>query len=182
MKILRLLTFLAITTLSVSADIKDEIRQLSREKFKLTIETGKLFSQHKLNENAEYIELQNKSLAAAREFNKTRRDHPALKEYYAKSDAVQKKAVQARVKGDKEASSKAMREFTQIRMDLEKAAREVPELQEFQKKAVAANTAAEDKKLELLETIPEGKAHIAKIKALDAKVAELRKQLNISKP
>lgn len=182
MKALKILTILALTALSATAEIKEEIRQLSREKFKLTIETGKIFHQHKLHENEEYIELQGKAHMASREFNKTRRAHPALKDFYAKSDAAQKKMIQARINKDQKASSEATSEFTQIRMEMEKKAATLPELQEAKKKAMAANQAMEDKKLELLESTPEGKAHAEKIKALEAKIIELRKQLNIPKP
>lgn len=182
---MKLITTLAIFTFTITsavADIHQEIRQLGREKFKLTMETGKIFNQHKLHENAEYQALQQKAHLASREFNKTRRAHPALKPLYAKSDAAQKKMVKAKMDKDKSAASAAMSEFSKARMDLEKAARELPELQAAQKKAIAANKAAEDKKLELLESIPEGKAQAEKIKNLEAKIAELRKQLKVAAP
>lgn len=182
MKLIKVLTALTLTCVSVVADIKDDVRQLSREKFKLTMATVKIFNQHKLNENAEYVDLQKKALAASREFNQVRRSHPGLKEHYANSDAAQKKMVQARMNKDKEASRKAMSEFTQSRMDMEKAAAGIPELKEIQQKAIAANKASEDKKLELLESIPEGKAHAEKIKALESKIAELRKQMKLAQP
>ncbi|MBK1854875.1 hypothetical protein JO972_07880 [Verrucomicrobiaceae bacterium 5K15] len=182
MKLLHTLAILSLTLITASANIHDDIRQLSREKFKLTLQTGKIFSKHQLHENAEYEKLQSASLAASREYNQTRRAHPTLKPLYAKSDATQKKMIQARMNKDREASSAATREFTQIRMEIEKTAASIPELKAAQQKAIDANTAAEAKKLELLQTVPEGKAHAEKIEALDAKITELRKQMKLTKP
>jgi len=182
MKLITAFTILAISTISTFADINDEVIKLSQEKRTLTMQTSKLFNTHKLYENADYRALQEKAHSASREFNKTRRNHPLLKEHYAKSDAAQKKMIQARINKDKGASSKAMSEYIQSRRDLEKVASGIPELKEAQKKSIAANKAVENKQMELLESTPEGKAHVIKIKTLETKITDLRKQLQPAQP
>lgn len=182
MKRIQIITLLALSIVSAHADVRNEIRQLAREKIKLTMETNKIFNQHKLHENPEYQELQQKAHEVAREFNQTRRNHPALKDYYAKSDAAQKKMIRARMDKDKEGSRKATNEYTGIRIEMEKAASAIPELEAAKEKAAAASQAVQDKKLELLDSVPEGKTQAAKIRELEAKIVALRKQLNVPKP
>lgn len=157
--------------------VKDEVREVAREKSKLSRQVGKLFRELKLNENEGYAALEKNAFEASQLFTKTRKAHPALKEAYAKSDAAQSRMVKASLARDKEAKKIAMDDYTTARMELESSAKKIPELTEVKTKAIEANEAVQEKKKELLATTPEGSALIGQINALEEKIIELRKKL-----
>lgn len=171
----RFLFLIALAT-PVMADTKSEIRGLIREKMKLERQIIMVFSKHGLNENPEYTAVSAASLAASKAFMEARRKEPKLKPFYEASDKAQKRMIDAKLKGDKDAAKAAQSEFTQARMDLERASAELPELKEVHEKAIAANAVAQGKKLELLATVPEGKELLGQIAAMDVKIAALRKK------
>ena len=178
---LLIFSLLATLTLPAFSDIKAEIHQLSREKYKLTRQISKLFNEKKLDENPEYEATQKTAYEASRTYSKAQRSHLKLKELYTKSDAAQKKWIDARLAKDDAAVKTARSAYTQARMDIQKAARDIPELVELQNKAIEANKASQAKQKELLATTDEGKELIKKIDALDAKMAELRKKMQAAK-
>ena len=172
-----ILSLFSILTSLTYADVHAKVSQLSSEKMKLEREVSKIFNKHKLYADPEYEKLQQQAFQASQEFNKTRRSHPDLIDLYSKSDAAQKRMTKAMMDGDKTASSAARKEYSQARMELEKKARTIPELLEAQKKPQEINTLMAAKRLELLASVPEGKPIVTKIKDLEAKIAELRKQV-----
>lgn len=171
------IVFCSVFTLPASADIKEDVRKLSREKSKLSRKVSFLFREKNLSGDESYKALEAEAFAASKAFVRSRRDHPALKEAYKASDVAQDKMVKASIAKDKDAKKAAMEEYTKSRMDLEKVAKEIPELAPIQKKAIEANDAVQVKKKELLMTVPEGKALVDEINALEKKIAELRKKL-----
>lgn len=170
------IVFCSFFTLSASADIKEDVRKLSREKSKLSRKVSSLFREKQLDEDSTYKTLEAEALAASKAFVRTRRDHPALKEAYKASDVAQDQMVKASLAKDKEAKKAAMDAYTKSRMALEKVAKGIPELAPIQKKAIEANDAVKAKKMEMLKTVPEGKELIDEINALEKKITELRKK------
>lgn len=166
-----------VFAVSALADIKDDVRQLAREKSKLTRQVSKLFGEKKLGEDTVFKELQATAFAASSAFVKARKEHPVLKSAYEASDAAQGRMVKAALAKDAEGKKAAMGDYMQARQELEKASNQLPELQELQSKARVANQAVQEKKKELLATTPEGKELAGKIIALEGKITELRKKL-----
>lgn len=167
-----LVAFFALPAL---ADTKSEVRAIVKEKRKLEGEIFKVFAKHGLGEDAEYMKLRDAALAASTAFTTARKKAPELKTHYEASDAASKKMMDAMRKGDDDAKKAAQGELIDARMALEKASKDLPGLKEIQNKAIAANDLAEAKKLELLATVPEGKALLGRIAKLDAKIQRLRK-------
>lgn len=176
-KTLLVCVFFSFFTLSASADVKEDIRKLSREKSKLSSKVSSLFRENKLGEDDAYKALEAEAFAASKAFVRSRRDHPALKEAYKASDVAQDQMIKASLAKDKDARKAAMGAYTNSRMELEKIAKGIPELAPIQKKAIEANDAVNVKKKELLMTIPEGKETVDEINTLENKITELRKRL-----
>jgi len=177
--ILRLIciaVFSCIFSFSASADIKDDIRTISKEKSKLSRQVSGLFRKLQIK-NKELDVLNEKALEASKAFIQARKAHPDLKAPYKASDAARSRMVKASVDGDKDAAKAAREDFTEARMELEKVSRAIPEFTELQNKAIEANKAVQAKKKELLASTPEGKVLFDKVEVLEAKIAELRKLL-----
>ena len=163
-------------TLSATAGVKEDIWKVSKEKAKLSREVSGLFRKIKIKD-AELDALQEKAYKASVTFSKTRKKHPDLKDLYKVSDAAQTRMIKAMTAKDKEASKVAREEYVEARKELEKISQTIPELVELQKKAIEANDAVKVQKTKLLASTPEGKVLLDKMKALDAEIVELRKQL-----
>ena len=127
--------------------------------------------------DAELDALKENAHKASVHFSQTRKKHPDLKEHYKVSDAAQTRMIKAMTAKDKEASKVAREEYIEARKELEKVSRKIPELVELQQKAIDANDVVKVKEAELLAATPEGKVLVDKVKDLDAKIAELQKQL-----
>lgn len=172
----------AMFAMPASADTHQEIRDLSREKMKITMQVGKLFRDKKLGGDQAYEASKKTAFDASRAYVKAQKNHPKLKGLVAKSDAAQKKWIDARVAKDAEGAKAARKAYTDALIEIGKTARGIPELVELQQKAITASKASEEKKKELLATTPEGRELISKIDALDARIAALRKKLAGEKP
>lgn len=166
-----------LLTATASANQREQLHLLSREKIKLTVEISKLLRQYRFHENAEYKKLNNQAIQAAKTFNSTRRNHPSLQSYINKSDATQKKMIDATSAKDQSAAIAARREFSDARSDLEKATAAIPQLEALRQKAIQANHAVKIKKSALLATIPQGKTLISRMQALEEKIETLRDQM-----
>lgn len=175
-KLLSIAVFSCLLTLFASADIKEDVWKISKEKRKLTQEVSTLFRKQNIKD-ADLDALSQKAFQASQSFMKARKIHPDLKALYKKSDAAQSRMIKAAIAKDDVGKKAAREEFTQARMELEKVSRTIPELTVLQKKAIAANAAVQAKKNELLAATPEGKELFDKMNILDAKIAKLRKQL-----
>ncbi|MFK5923490.1 MAG: hypothetical protein QM496_15035 [Verrucomicrobiota bacterium] len=176
-KVIFSILFSGVFVLSAIADTNEEVHQLAKEKSKLSRQVRQLFRDKKVGENADYKELELAAFDASSAFVKTRREAPQLKSLYDASDAAQAKMVKAAVAKDEVAKKEAMGEYTNARRELEKAAREMPELKATQQKAVEANQAVQDKKKELLRALPEGNVLLEQIEALEKKIDKLRASL-----
>ena len=173
-------TFIALLSclflLPASADLKEDIWKVSKEKSKLSREFSSLFRKNKLNDK-EYDELSNKAFGAAMAFGKARKEHPDLKELNKASDVAQSKMMKAMTSKDKAASATARTEYVDSQKALQAGTVKIPEIVALQKKAMEANDAVQAKKIELISATPEGSELAKKMKALDVKIAELQKKL-----
>lgn len=168
--------FFCLFNFSASADIKDDIWKVSKEKSKLVREESTLFRKLKIKDEA-LDALQVKAFEAAQAFVKARKEHPSLKEASKASDEAKSRMLKAKMAKDKEGSKVALADYIETRKALENISSSIPELTELQNKAIEANKAVAVKKTALLAATPEGKEFLGEIEALDAKIAELRKQL-----
>jgi hypothetical protein len=174
MKFFSSVLLLAFFSVPAVADTKSEVRAVVREKGKLEREILTVFMKNGLGEDPEYVKLSEAAFAASKAFMETRRKAPELKEQYEASDAAQKKMIDAARKKDKEASKAAQGELIDARIALEKASKDLPGLKELQQKAIAANDLSGAKRLKLLATVPDGRALLDRIAAMDAKIQEVR--------
>ena len=169
-----------VMTFALSAhadDVHKEVRALSRAKAKVERKVAKEFRALKLDSDAEYQRLRDAALAEATAFSKMRREYPTLKAHYDQSDAIQSKAVKAKVAGDNAEFSRLMTEYSKARMALEIEADKIPELTAAKKSSQEAHEKAEARRLFLMKKTPEGRALAAEIEALDVKINALRKKL-----
>lgn len=164
----------ALLALPALADNARQIWELSREKRQLETKIAQVFSEKGLEEDPAYTEASEAAFKAAQDFTKARKAHPALKDLYAASDAAQSKMIKARIDGDDAAGKAAREEYTQARMEIEKAAAEIEDLKEPQQKAIDANAEVEKIRRKLLADTEDGKALVSELEALDAKIEELR--------
>jgi len=168
--------FSCLLIVTGSAGISQDVWKLSKEKASLMREVSTMFRKMEIKD-AELDALKEKALKASVHFSQTRKKHPDLKEHFNVSDAAQTQMIKAMTAKDKEATKVARKEYVEARKELEKASREIPEMVELQQQAIDANKAVKVKEFELLGATPEGKVLVDQVKAVDAKIAELQKQL-----
>lgn len=172
-------TFLA--SFAAHADIHQDIRKLAKEKRKLEQEIGELFRSKQLHKDAAYQKLEEELFLEQRAHSKLKRSHPELKALYETSDAAQKRSIKAKIDGDNAASKRHMTAYSKARMDLERKAASLPDLQKAQARLNQKGQALEQKRRALLAKTPEGKALVKKLESLDKKIAALREKARAKK-
>ncbi|WP_193212963.1 hypothetical protein [Luteolibacter marinus] len=168
------LALLCLLALPLAAETAPDLRGLVREKASLERRIIKLFSEKGLHRNEEYRMASAAAAQASREFSAARKDHPQVKPLLKKSAEAQALMMKAQREGDAEARKAAMKEFTQVRIEVEKASAGIPELEESRKKAQAANEASEKVRRRLLGETEDGKKLLAELEALDVRVKAAR--------
>lgn len=177
--ILRSLLCAALSCLFVSsssAEGKEDIWKMAKEKAKLSREVSTMFSQQNIKDEG-YDELKNQAFAASVAFAKARKSHPDLKELNKTGDQAQSRMIKAMTSKDKAGTKTAREDFVKSQQALAAASKNIPDLVELQNKAIEANKVVEAKKSELLAATPEGKVLVDKMNMLDQKMEKLRKQL-----
>ena len=164
-----LLTLIVALTAVISVSANVNIQQLSAEKNRLIADSNRLAQRHQLLNNAEYKNLSADAAEAAKNYSEAQRKHPELTILAKQKDAAMRRMTNAQKNSNQNVSVASSNEYRIVHRNLETASNNIPEIVELRKKSEAAQELVRSKRKSLISALPEGKAILDKIDALDKK-------------